>query len=78
MQLDRLGLAHVVLAGRLGVLKSLPDDVLKVRVPAGYESAAGGERKAPRENGASIQRGAIEQCQRDGVFHLGTPQSFSL
>ncbi len=32
MQLDRLGLAHVVLTGCLGIPKNLPDDVLKVQV----------------------------------------------
>jgi hypothetical protein len=30
----------VILAGRLGVLKSLPDDVLKVRVHAGIRAQA--------------------------------------
>ncbi len=44
MQLDRL--ARVIPTGCQGNPKSLPDDVLKVRV--GYESAAGG-RKAPRQ-----------------------------
>ena len=45
------GLAHVVLTGRLGNPKSLSDDVLKIRVHADYESAAGGKRKAPPERG---------------------------
>jgi len=45
MQLDRQ--VRVIPTGRLGNPKSLPDDVLKVRVHAGYESAAGGKRKAP-------------------------------
>ena len=41
------GLAHVVLTGCLGNLKSLPDDVLKVPVHAVYESAIGCGRKPP-------------------------------
>ena len=48
------GLAHVVLTGCLGNFKSLPDDVLKVRVHAGYESAAGGKRKAPPERSLEL------------------------
>ncbi len=44
MQFDRQ--VRVIPTGRLGNPKSLPDDVLKVRV--GYESAAGA-RKAPRQ-----------------------------
>ncbi len=49
MQLDRL--VRVIPPGRLGNPKSLPDDVLKIRVHAGYESAGGGKRKAPPERG---------------------------
>ena len=48
-------LVNVILASCLGVLEGLPDDVLKVRVHAGYESAAGGKRKARR-------RGAKYAC----------------
>ena len=39
------GLAHVILTGRLGIPKSLPDDVLKARVHVGYESAPPCNRK---------------------------------
>jgi len=36
-------------AGSLGIGEGLADDVLKVRVHVGYESAADGQRKAPQE-----------------------------
>ncbi len=45
----KLGLARVVPSDCQGIPKSLPDDVFKVRVHVGYESAAGGKRKAPPE-----------------------------
>jgi hypothetical protein len=66
------GLAHVVPTGRLGNSESLPDDVLKVRIHAGYESAGGGKRKAPQRDGASwkvirIQRSLIE-AQHHTIF----------
>ncbi len=54
MQLDRL--VRVIPTGRPGNPKSLPDDVLKVQVHVGYESAGGGKRKAPDKAGA-IHRG---------------------
>ncbi len=34
----KLGLAQVILTGRLGVFKSLPDDILKVRVHGGMRA----------------------------------------
>ncbi len=47
------GLAHVISTDCQGIIKSLSDDVLKVRVHAGYESAGGGRRKAPPGGRAS-------------------------
>ena len=44
MQLDRV--ARVVSTGCQGTPKRLPGDGLKVGVHVGYESAAGGKRKA--------------------------------
>jgi hypothetical protein len=52
----------VIPTGCLGIAKSLPDDVLKVRVHAGYESAAGGKRKAPHKlpGGVQLNAGPVE------------------
>ena len=50
----KLGLAHVVLAGCQSILKSLPDDVLKVRVHGGMKARISAKRK-PRRSGALYQ-----------------------
>ena len=65
----------------LSIPKSLPDDVLKVRVHASYESAAGGKRKAPPGGRASklgIIRIVLEVCRQFGRlvesrFRCGPP-----
>ncbi len=67
MQLDRV--ARVIPTGRLGNPKSLPDDVLKVRV--GYESAAG-SRKAPRQAvWGTLKRGAPSVQSQGGIESWG-------
>ncbi len=45
---------RVILAGRSSIGESLADDVLKVGVHAGYESAIRGKRKAPPERGSRL------------------------
>ena len=48
----KLGLAQVVLAGRLSIGEGLADDVLKVRVHGGMRARSGVKEK-PRRSGAS-------------------------
>ena len=45
-------LAQVILTGCQGIPKSLPDDVLKVRVHVGMRARAGAEGKPRRGDGA--------------------------
>ncbi len=55
----------------LSIPRSLPDDVLKVRVHAGYESAAGGKRKAPPERGQATPQ---SQGTAPGAAHKKGPR----
>ncbi len=72
MQLDRL--ARVVSTGRLGNPKSLPNDVLKVLVLAGYESAAGGKRKTPRRVlGGQLSAGLVNLSGTTKRFRFAQP-----
>ncbi len=52
MQLDRLGMAQMILAGCSVIFKGLPDDVLKIQVHADMKAESAAKEKPRHEDGA--------------------------
>ncbi len=60
------GLAQVILTGCQGILKSLPDDVLKVRVHVGMRAQPAAKEK-PRQTTKSLQDGMADDGKPGGA-----------